>query len=126
MEKKSGLHKQFAWQEFFLWFLLCAVMIVGIWANNHYSDVDSALRATAGIFWLGLLLGIGSRTKHGKQFLLFTDKAWQELKKVVWPTRHETLQTTIIVIVIVLFLMLILWLIDSLLVSLTDWVAHYS
>ena len=37
-----------------------------------------------------------------------------ELRKVVWPTRVETGQTTAIVVVVVLIVALILWALDSL------------
>ncbi len=38
-----------------------------------------------------------------------------EVRKVVWPSRQETLQTTLIVMVMVLVLGLILWLFDMML-----------
>ena len=36
-----------------------------------------------------------------------------EIRRVVWPTRDETVQTTLIVLVLVLIFALILWLLDS-------------
>jgi preprotein translocase subunit SecE len=39
------------------------------------------------------------------------------VRKVVWPTRQETLQTTLIVVVMVMILGIILWLFDMMLMS---------
>jgi preprotein translocase subunit SecE len=47
----------------------------------------------------------------------FAGDARNEVRKVVWPTRQETLQTTLIVIVMVLILGIILWLFDRMLMS---------
>jgi preprotein translocase subunit SecE len=38
-----------------------------------------------------------------------------EVRKVVWPTRQETLQTTMIVLLMVMLVALLLWAFDSLL-----------
>jgi preprotein translocase subunit SecE len=40
-----------------------------------------------------------------------------EVRKVVWPTRQETLQTTLVVIVMVLILAIIMWLFDMALMA---------
>jgi preprotein translocase subunit SecE len=38
-----------------------------------------------------------------------------ELRKIVWPTRNETLQTTLIVIAMVALVAIILWMLDGML-----------
>lgn len=67
---------------------------------------------------LGLLGGaivavlISLQTDKGRQILGFFQEAQVEVKKVVWPTRQETLQTTLIVILVVILVSIILWVLD--------------
>ncbi len=57
--------------------------------------------------------GVFSLTQQGKSVLGFVKEAHIELKKVVWPTRKETLQTSILIFLIVLVATLILWGVDA-------------
>ncbi len=67
---------------------------------------------------LGLLLAsavavaIFYQTQSGRQLWVFFQLSRTEVRKVVWPTRAETLQTTLIVFVLVLLVGLFLWLLD--------------
>ena len=52
-------------------------------------------------------------TETGRTFLAFSREAWEEAKRVVWPTRKETLQTTGVVFVFVFTMALFLWVVDT-------------
>jgi preprotein translocase SecE subunit len=52
-------------------------------------------------------------TQAGRTFLAFARESWEEAKRVVWPTRKETLQTTGVVFVFVFVMALFLWLVDT-------------
>lgn len=47
-----------------------------------------------------------------RQFTDFVREAWQELKKVHWPTRKETYAATVVVVIVVLFFAVYLALVD--------------
>lgn len=70
---------------------------------------------------IGLLLAGGSavalalRTEPGAETLEFVRGARAEVRKVVWPTRAETTQTTLVVIAMVVIMGLLLWMLDLLL-----------
>ncbi|MDO5654399.1 MAG: preprotein translocase subunit SecE [Brachymonas sp.] len=49
----------------------------------------------------------------GKAFIAFCQDAVRELRKVVWPTQKETLQTTLFVFVFVFLMSLFLWMVDK-------------
>ena len=72
---------------------------------------------------LGLLafvlvaLGIVYTTQLGQRIVGFGRESRTEVRKVVWPTRQETVQTTMMVIVAVIILGILLWLIDMVLVN---------
>jgi preprotein translocase subunit SecE len=102
-------------KDYFLWLLVVLILVVGIAANYYYSQAPGALRAAAGIVVGAIALGIASLTALGQQAWEFAKGARIELRKVVWPTRQETVQTTMIVVAMVLLMALILWGLDSLL-----------
>ena len=52
-------------------------------------------------------------TEAGRTFAAFARESWEEAKRVVWPTRKETLQTTGVVFVFVFVMALFLWMVDA-------------
>ena len=52
-------------------------------------------------------------TRSGKAFLEYYGAAKTELRKVHWPLRHETMQTTLIIIIVVSIVGLLLWCVDT-------------
>ena len=63
-----------------------------------------AFAAAIGVMWF---------TEAGRTFLAFARESWEEAKRVVWPTRKETLQTTGVVFVFVFTMALFLWMVDT-------------
>jgi len=63
----------------------------------------------------GVLAGAGVAlwSEPGKQFFRFAQESLAETKKVVWPSRKETMQTTGIVVLFVVVMALFLWLVDA-------------
>jgi preprotein translocase subunit SecE len=59
-------------------------------------------------------------TQSGKTFAAFSRESWEEAKRVVWPTRKETLQTTAVVFAFVFVMALFLWVVDASLLWLTQ------
>ena len=52
-------------------------------------------------------------TQAGRTFAAFSRESWEEAKRVVWPTRKETIQTTGVVFVFVFTMALFLWVVDA-------------
>src|SRR5688572_15733219 len=65
----------------------------------------------AGAF--GLACGVMWFTESGRTFLAFARESWEEAKRVVWPTRKETLQTTGVVFLFVFAMALFMWMVDT-------------
>ena len=96
-------------------------MLAGLVGNYYYSDVPMLYRSLA---WLGVLAVAGfiaSRTLPGRRVMVFFRDSRMELRKVVWPTRQETMQTTLVVAVMVIILALILWGLDGVLLWVVGW-----
>lgn len=103
------------------WIIVSFLIIGGIVANSYFADVAWAVRAAIGIVLVAIALLTALQTKTGQTFWIFAKGARVELRKVVWPTRQETLQTTLIVVAMVVFAALVLWGIDTLFFWLVGW-----
>ena len=52
-------------------------------------------------------------TETGRTFAAFSRESWEEAKRVVWPSRKETMQTTLVVFAFVFVMALFLWMVDA-------------
>ena len=95
------------------WLLVLAIVVAGVYANSVYATVTLLYRALVGVALAGVVVAIGLQTEKGKAAWDLAKEARVEVRKVVWPTRQETTQTTLIVIAVVIFVALILWALDS-------------
>ena len=118
LKRENQEESQLDWLK---WLLALFLLLAGLIANYYYSEVSWPLRLLAWIVILVISGLIASRTKKGKLFLEFFQASRVELRKVVWPTREETMQTTLIVGAMVIVLALILWGMDGVLVWLIGW-----
>jgi len=92
-------------------FLLVSVGVVG----NYYFEAESLLYRVLALLALGLMAGwVAIQTIKGQAFAKLVAEARVEIRKVVWPTRQELTQTTMIVVAFVLVMAVLLWGMDSL------------
>ncbi len=89
--------------------ILVAAAVVG---NQFYSEESVLVRAIAVIAAFAIAGVIALRTVKGKKALEFAREARIEVRKVIWPTRQEALNTTFIVLAATAILALVLWLLD--------------
>jgi preprotein translocase subunit SecE len=90
--------------------VLSALVAFYVFANHSLLVRVIGLLAAA-----GAAVVITLKTEWGAETLEFIQGSRTELRKVVWPTRAETTQTTLIVIAMVVIMGLLLWLLDLLL-----------
>ncbi len=97
------------------WFAVAVLVAVAVVGNQYFSAEPIIYRV------LGILLVaagaafVALQTAKGSAFFTLVKEARAEMRKVVWPTRQETTQTTLIVVAVVLVMALLLWGLDSLL-----------
>src|SRR5688572_6349562 len=98
--------------------LVLAVLLVIAGVAGFYYWGDKALIVRIGSVLAGLVAAtvVSWTSTPGKQFAVFAQEAVTETKKVVWPSRKETVQTTGMVLVFVLIMAVFLWIVDALLV----------
>ena len=97
------------------WAVVAVVVAGGVGGNIYFSE-ESLLYRVIALLVLALLAGfVAAQTARGAAFVELVKGARNEIRKVVWPTRQEGTQTTLIVVAFVIVAALILWGLDSLL-----------
>jgi preprotein translocase subunit SecE len=89
------------------------LVAVGCWGYYHWSESALILRVLMVLAGVAAAAVIAWTSSYGKRFVEFSHESYDETRKVVWPSRKETLQTTGIVFVFVVVMALFLWLVDA-------------
>ena len=98
-------------------FLLIAAGIAGYYALQESAAVVRLLSVLLG---LALAAGVTWTTEPGKRLFVFGTESVEESKRVVWPTRKETIQTTGVVLLFAVVMALFLWAVDASLLVLVN------
>lgn len=101
-------------------FAVAALVVAAV--AGFYFLAKQGVYVQWGVLLVGLLAaaGVFLISEPGRQFVAFARDAWREVKKVVWPTRKETLQMTAYVFAFVVIMALFLWFTDKTL----EWVFY--
>ena len=101
--------------KFALALVLLVAGVVGFYLLSEQAMVLRVLSVLAGV---ALCAAVAWKTEAGQRFAVFANETVAETKKVAWPSRKETLQTTGIVFAFVVIMALFLWSADKLI----EWV----
>jgi preprotein translocase subunit SecE len=93
------------------------LLVAGIYGFYHFAAYSTLLRVVGLLVIGGVAAAVALQTDQGRRLWQFAGDSRNEVRKVVWPTRQETMQTTLVVIVMVLILGIILWLFDMVLMA---------
>ncbi len=94
------------------WALAFALLGGAIWAFYHFGDHSLLLRVVGMLAATAGALAIAVQTRKGHTAWEFVREARTEVRKVVWPTRKETVHTTGIIMAMVTVVAIFLWLLD--------------
>ena len=102
-------------QDVVKWILSTALFLGALVAFYFFDEYPLIYRVLGliGIVILGFLIVFNTERVRGLR--VFTHDARVELKKVIWSTKAEVIQTTVIVFVVVIIMSILLWLLDKLL-----------
>ena len=112
MSVKPEIETQSSPFDVVLLILSLGVLVGGIFGFYHFEEYPAWQR------WIGVLLAavvavvIALQTHMGKSAWAFVRGSQIELRKMVWPSKPETTQTTVMILIVVLLLGLLLWLLD--------------
>jgi preprotein translocase subunit SecE len=92
--------------------LIAAAALAGFY---YYADKSLPLRVVGVLAGVVLAALVALRTDAGRRLRDFVLEARNEVRRVVWPSRKETMQTTALVIVTVVVVAVLLWIFDMVL-----------
>lgn len=101
--------------DFIKWIAVALLVAAGVVANQYFAAESVLYRAIGLLVLAAVSLFVAAQTVKGKAMLVLAREARAEIRKVVWPNRQETVQTTLIVVAVVLIMGLLLWGLDSIL-----------
>ena len=108
-----------------LWALVFTILVGLVAGNYYFSELSLLLRIMGFILLGGLAVGLSLKTLVGQKVWLLGLEAVQEVRKVYWPTRQETVQITVAVLAMVIAMGLLLWTADFLLLRLVKWLTGH-
>ncbi len=97
------------------WLLVLALVAGGVYGNSFYAAEPILYRALALVAVGIVAILIALQTEKGHAFSNLAKEARTEIRKVVWPTRQEAAQTTMIVVGVVIVMAILLFGLDTLL-----------
>ncbi|MDO9423905.1 MAG: preprotein translocase subunit SecE [Methylobacter sp.] len=87
-------------------------VVAGVAAFYYFSEISLLYRVLGLVVVALIVVGLILTTELGQNIWGFVLEAKQEVRKVIWPTREETVRTTLLVFAMVFIVGLILWLLD--------------
>lgn len=102
------------------WTVVFALVAAAVVGNSLYGELSVVLRATGVVVLVAIACAVAAITTKGRAAITFAQESRMEVRKVVWPTRQETMQTTLIVLAVTVAMALILWGVDGVMVRLVQ------
>lgn len=97
------------------WLVVVLLIAVAVGGNAYYAEQSLLYRVLGLVVVSAIGVFVAIQTTQGAAFWKLAKEARTEIRKVVWPTRQESTQTTMIVVAFVFVMSLILWGLDTLL-----------
>lgn len=122
VEQKGGKSKSV---NTVLWVLSIALLAVAAIGNTYFASYFSlVVRVLLLVVLLVGAVALAAITNQGQKAIHFIKESRTELRKIIWPTRPEATQTTLIVLAVCVVVALVLWGIDSLIVALITFLTN--
>ena len=99
--------------------LSIVIVLAGLVAYYYFGDSSALLRTVGVLLAVALAAVVALTSLQGRTLWKFIQGARVELSKVVWPTREETIQTTIVVLIVAVIGGVIFWTLDFFLLWIT-------
>jgi preprotein translocase subunit SecE len=98
------------------WKTILAILIVVAGLALYYVNplgFNGLTKVLITLVVFALAITVFVKSDRGDQFIHFLKETRIELRKVVWPTRQETIKTTGIIMVAVIIIAIFLWIVDA-------------
>lgn len=97
------------------WAAVAVLLVAGVGGFYYFADQALLYRVLGLVALFAAAAAVALGSTHGQRFAGFMRESRTEVRKMVWATRAETLQTSLVVFVAVILMAFFLWLLDRLL-----------
>lgn len=104
--------------------IAAVIFLLGFTGLYFFASQSLLLRIVGLLIAAGLSVALIARTRVGRKIWVYWQNSVSELRKVVWPTKQETIHSTIAVLAMVFVMGLVLWSIDAVLVRIMAWIVR--
>ena len=104
------------------WLVVVVLLGAAVGGNYYFGELSVLFRAVGVIVAVAVALFVAAKTVKGAQFVSFASESRTEVRKVVWPTREEATQTTLIVLAATFVMALLLWGLDGIAVRVVSFI----
>src|SRR5690606_1929044 len=102
--------------------LAAAILVAGLAGYYYYAQLPTVVRVVIVLVSLAAAALVALQSAQGQALSRFIQASRVELRKVVWPTREETIQTTIVVLIFTGVMGVFFWLLDLFLLHFPRWI----
>ena len=88
------------------------ILLGGLVGYYYYADIPVVVRALGVLIALAIAVVVALQSVQGQALWRFVQGSRVEMRKVVWPTREEAIQTTVAVLIFALIMGVFFWLLD--------------
>jgi preprotein translocase subunit SecE len=99
-----------------------AIVVAGLAGYYYYSQLPTVVRVVIVLASVAIAAFVALQSAQGQALSRFVQASRVELRKVVWPTREETIQTTVAVLIFTTVMAVFFWLLDLFLLTFTRWI----
>lgn len=92
--------------------LALAILALSVVGYYYYAEQHAVVRVLGLLAGLAVAAWVFYQSDKGKSWFRYATLAKKEVQQVIWPTRQETVQMTLIVFVVVILMGIFLWLVD--------------
>ena len=105
-----------------LWGVAAVVLTLGVIGQYYFAEYGIMWRVIGVLLAIACAVALVARTVAARRLWVFWQDCIIELRKVVWPTRQETIHSTLAVLAMVFVMGVVLWSIDAVLVRVMAWI----
>lgn len=98
------------------WGVAILLLAAAVGGNYYFGELSVLYRAIGVVVAVIIALLVAASTVKGSNFVNFAKESRTEVRKVVWPSRQEATQTTMIVLAATVVMALLLWGLDGIIV----------
>ena len=111
-------------KEIIKWYLAIIILFIPFVIQYVCQNLGFIFHFLLFVIFFSLSISMIFSTIKGKEFLYFIYQSKNEIKKIIWPSRQETIYTTLIVVTVTICMSLILWGLDNILFHVISFITH--